>query len=138
MPADSSDRFDTRFRWRRHPQLRNRAITGPTDMDCASGREARSFAVRGIILAQSQRLDDARVAFGIAARDETIDLTAIPGFWDLSRAAMLVAATAYEDVERFRDASALAAHVRTTYRPRAMTTTVSTTRVRRKAVGSGD
>lgn len=134
MPADSTD---TRFRWRRHPQLRNRPVAGPAEMAAASRREARSSAAHGVHLARSERLDEARVAFAIAARDETIDLTAIPGFWELSRGAMLVAAFAYADVDRFRDAAALEAHVRTTYRPRALIQT-SPMRPRRKVVASGD
>lgn len=134
MPADSTD---TRFRWRRHPQLRNRPVADPDETAAASRREAHSSAARGIHLAQSERLNEARVAFAFAARDETIDLTAIPGFWSLSRAAMLVASSAYADVDRFRDASALAAHVRTTYRPRAVTR-IPPTRPRRKVVASGD
>lgn len=135
MPADSTD---TRFRWRRHPQLRNRPVAGPEETAAATRREARSSATHAVLLARRERLDDARVAFAIAARDETIDLTAIPGFWDLSRAAMLVASTAYADVERFRDAAALAAQVRTMYRPRAMPPISPTTRPRRKVVASGD
>lgn len=134
MPADSTD---TRFRWRRHPQLRNRPMWSSEAMAAAFRRETRSSAARGILLARSERLDDARVAFASAARDETIDLTAVPGFWDLSRAAMLVAATAYADVERFRDAAALAAQVRTTYRPRAMSSS-TTMRPRRKGLADGD
>ena len=135
LPADSTD---TRFRWRRHSQLRNRPIAGLEDMATASRQEALSSAARGILLARSERLDDAREAFALAARDRTIDLTAIPGFWDLSRAGMLVASTAYADAERFRDAAALAARVRTTYRPRAMRPVLTTTGQRRKALADGD
>jgi len=64
---------------------------------------------------------EARSAFAQAAVDPSIDLTDLAGFWQLSRSAMLIAAVAYEDVERFRDAAALSARVRTRYRPRALT-----------------
>lgn len=134
MPADSTD---TRFRWRRHPQLRNRPVADPNATAAASLHDAHPSAARGIQLAQHERLTEAREAFAIAARDETIDLTTIPGFWTLSRAGMLEAASAYADVDRFRDAAALAAHIRTTYRPRAVTR-VPLARSRRKVVAGGD
>lgn len=134
MPADS---IDTRFRWRRHPQLRNRPVAGPHEAAAASRREARSSAARGIDLARNERLDEARVAFAYAARDETIDLTTTPGFWNLSRAGMLVASSAYADADRFRDSAALAAHVRTTYRPHAVTR-IPPTRSCRKVTVNGD
>lgn len=120
MPAGDTE---SRFRWRRHPQLRNSPVAGTSQSNAASRRDPRSSAMQGVLLARGQRWEEARAAFAIAAADETTDLTAIPGFWNLSRRAMLVACLAYEDVERFRDAAALAAHVRTTYRPRAVTTT---------------
>lgn len=116
MPAGGNDRP---FPWRRHPQLRNRPATDPVDL-AEGNRKARSLAVRGLFLARSGRLEEARAAFALAARNESIDLTAIPGFWSLSRGAMFAATAAYEDVERFRDASALAARIRKTYRPRAV------------------
>lgn len=129
-PSAPMDRHDGRktmpehdekspFRWRRHPQLRNLAAADSTGSP-AAGRDAHSSAVHGVFLARCGRLEQARVAFAAAARDDTVNLTDTPGFWSLSRRAMLVASAAYADVERFRDASALAAHVRTTYRPRAV------------------
>ncbi len=128
MPADSND---NPFRWRRHPQLRDRPAADPEEVATAARRRASSSAVRGLFLARNGRLEEAREAFAIAARDDTIDLTAIPGFWKLSRSGMLAASAAYEDVARFRDASALAAQIRTTYRPRAVTPVATTTRPRR-------
>lgn len=133
VPADS---VDARFRWRRHPQLRDRPVASQDRSNGVAQRDARSSAARGVRLARSERLDEARVALAKAASDETIDLTAIPGFWDLSRRAMLIACAAYDDVERFRDAAALAAHIRTTYRPRAVAP-LSTTWSRRKVVAGG-
>lgn len=105
------------FRWRRHPQLRNLTATGST---AAADHDAHSWAVHGVFLARCGQVEQARVAFATAARDATVDLTDTPGFWSLPRGAMLAASAAYADVERFRDASALAAHIRTTYRPRAV------------------
>lgn len=133
MPADTSS--DTAFRWRRHPQLRNRPGAAPGDTAAVARREARSSAIRGLFLARGGQLQEARAAFAIAARDEAIDLTAIPGFWTLSRGAMLAAAAAYDDVGRFRDSSALAAQIRTTYRPRAVTP--NPTQPRRNVTASG-
>lgn len=107
------------FRWRRHPQLLNHNETRDPDPDDLE-RGARSAGVRGLFLARSGRLDDARAAFALAASETTIDLTAIPGFWDLSRGGMHAAVYAYEDVERYRDASALGARIRLKYRPRSI------------------
>jgi hypothetical protein len=118
VPVDHSRSGD--FRWRRHPQLLRQAHDAiepdPEDLE----RSARSASVRGLFLARSGRIDDARDAFATAARDASIDLTAIPGFWDLSRGGMVAAVRAYEDVERFRDASALEARIRLKYRPRSV------------------
>lgn len=118
------------FRWRRHPQLRN--LTAADSI----GPDAQSAAARGVFFARRGRLEQARLAFAAAARDETVDLTNTAGFWSLSRGAMLVASDAYADVERFRDASALAAHIRTTYRPR--TLRPLPVRPRRDVTASGD
>jgi len=110
------------FRWRRHPQLL-RSPASDTRHDSEDlERGARSAAIRGLFLARSGRFDEARAAFAVAASEPCVDLTAIPGFWDLSRAGMTAAADAYEDVERFREASALSARVRLRYRPRTVRT----------------
>lgn len=116
LPDDASS-VDV-FRWRRHPQLLEQvgAVFAPE----AEGleRRARSAAVRGLFLARSGRTEEAREAFAIGAAEPSVDLTAIPGFWDLSRAGMLAAVGAYDDVERYREASALGARIRLKYRPR--------------------
>jgi len=109
------------FRWRRHPQLLTRpklSDQDPHDIE----RGARSAAVRGLFLARSGRFGEARSAFAMAASEPTINLTAIPGFWDLPRGGMLAAVRAYEDVKRFREASALGAQIRLKYRPRSIST----------------
>ncbi len=113
------------FKWRRHPQLRDRDAGSGERSAHDRHRDAEAAALRGLFLARGERLGEARAAFAHAAIDPTVDLTELPGFWDLSRGAMLIAAVAYEDVERYRDASALSARVRTRYRPRAMAPVVT-------------
>lgn len=115
--SPDSDTGDV-FRWRRHPQLLNQAdAVNPGDIEDLE-RRARSAAVRGLFLARSGRLDEARSAFAVAATEPAVDLTAIPGFWELTRSGMLAAVGAYEEAGRFREASALGARIRLTYRPR--------------------
>lgn len=112
------------FRWRRHPQLLQLAQHDGTDRPSRTQgqREARAAAVQGLYLARGNRYEEARACFVRAAREETIDLTEVPGFWSLSRSAMQTVIEAYEAVDRLRDASALSAKLRTTYRPRVVTT----------------
>ena len=114
----------TSFRWRRHPQLLQRAQQDETARPSRTPgqREARAAAVQGMYLARGGRHEEAQKCFVRAAREETIDLTEVPGFWSLSRSAMQSVIDAYEVVGRLRDASALAAKLRTTYRPRVVTT----------------
>lgn len=105
-------------RWQRHPQLRARqAEAAPMP---GSERAARLAAERGVLLARGRKLIEAVDEFTVAARDEAIDLAALPGFWDLPRNGMLAAVQAYERVERLRDAAALEARIRHLYRPRAL------------------
>ena len=121
------------FRWRRHPQL----LTTPNQPDTEEfERGARSASIRGLFLARSGRFEEARDAFSIAAEDSGLDLTAIPGFWDLSRGGMQAAVFAYEDVERFRDAAALGARIRLMYRPRSLSSIPAAPVRRRSASGS--
>ncbi len=110
-PSEDSDHL----RWRRHPQLRSDPPVADVDL---SRRAARSAAIQGLFLARGARFDEARAVFAIAAADHALDLTGIPGFWDLSRGGMLAAVGAYEEVGRFREAASLAARIRTRYRPR--------------------
>jgi hypothetical protein len=105
------------FRWRRHPQLLGQP--GPDLLP--SEREARHEAVRGLFAARAGALECAATHFAEAARCEQIDLSAIPGFWQLDRTAMMTAVDAYERAGRIREASALNARIRTMYRPRALT-----------------
>lgn len=112
-PADAAD-----MRWQRHPQLRARQAE-PAPMP-GSERAARLAAERGIILARGRKLVEAVDAFTTAARDASVDLGALPGFWDLPRNGMLAAVQAYERADRLRDAAALEARIRHLYRPRAL------------------
>ena len=121
-------------RWRRHPQLRGRDDSLPS-----SERHARHAAVRGLFNARSGDYEGARLAFAEAAREDALDLTALPGFWSLPRAGMTAAVLAYEDTGRLRDASALAAHLRTVLRPRALSSLpAAPSQERRQAVSTGD
>lgn len=104
------------FRWRRHPQL----LKANTPDLPSDQRGARHDAVRGLYAARAGALEVARDHFARAAACSEIDLSAIPGFWQLSRSAMMTAVDAYEQVERIRDAAALNAQIRTMYRPRAL------------------
>jgi hypothetical protein len=72
----------------------------------------------------------------MAAAETTVDLAAIPGFWQLSRGGMLAAVGAYEDAARFRDASALGAKIRLRYRPRSVAALPETPARKRSASGS--
>jgi hypothetical protein len=105
-------------RWERHPQLRARqAERAPMP---GSERAARLEAERGVILARGGKLVEAVEAFTTAASDASIDLGALPGFWDLPRNGMLAAVRAYERTDRLRDAAALEARIRHLLRPRAL------------------
>ena len=82
-------------------------------------RRARAAALRGLLLARQRRFAAARSAFAEAVRfDPALDLTAIPSFWNLERGGHEAAVGAYEEAGRRREATALSARVRQTYRPR--------------------
>ena len=85
----------------------------------ATERRARAAAFRGWLLARQRRFVSAQAAFAEAARlDPALDLTTIPGFWELERGGHEAAARAYDEIGRGREATALAARLRQTYRPR--------------------
>lgn len=105
-------------RWQRHPQLRTQQSSPVRSM--AGQRAARLEAERGMILARGGKLADAVEAFTTAAEDPAVDLSILPGFWDMPRRSMMTAVRAYEAVDRLRDASALEARIRHTLRPRAL------------------
>lgn len=99
-------------KWRRHPQLRSYEAPLPKDV-----RDGRHEAVRGLFAARAGALDVATRHFSVAAQCEDVDITAIPGFWNLTRGQMQTAVDAYEAVGRYRDAAALDAHIATIFRP---------------------
>lgn len=99
-------------KWRRHPQLREYR-----DPISDSVRSARHEAVRGLCAARAGAAEVAVNHFVIAARCDEVELTAVPGFWTMTRGQMGMAVEAYELVGRYRDAAALDAHIATIFRP---------------------
>lgn len=80
---------------------------------------ARLCAVKGYLRARDGQYDQAREQFALAARlDPNLDLTAVPKFWELPRAAHDSAVAALEDAGRPRDASRLLAIINRRFRPR--------------------
>lgn len=104
------------FRWRRHAQLLDRPMCHLPEEE----RKARHQAVQGLYAARDGALEIAEHHFTLAVAYPGIDLCEIPGFWQLSRSAMMTAVHAYDQVGRLREASALNARIRTQYRPRAL------------------
>lgn len=104
------------FQWRRHVQLLDR----PTSVLPEEERRARQHAVQGLYAARDGALEIAEHHFTSAAASPSIFLCEIPGFWQLSRSAMMTAVHAYDKAGRLRDASALNARIRTQYRPQAV------------------
>ena len=108
---DSREEVES-HRWRRHPQLREYEAPITTDV-----RTARHEAVRGLCAARAGANDVAINHFAIAARCADVDITAVPGFWSLTRGQMQMAVDAYDRVGRIRDAAALDAQIATIFRP---------------------
>lgn len=104
------------FRWRRHAQLLDRPMCHLPEEE----RKARHHAVQGLYAARDGALEIAEHHFTLAVAYPGIDLCEIPGFWQLSRSAMMTAVHAYDEVGRLREASALNARIRTQYRPRVL------------------
>lgn len=105
-------------KWRRHPQLR--AYKAPLSEEVRMGRHE---AVRGLYAASEGALEVATRHFAMAAECLEVDITATPGFWNLTRGQMQTAVDAYESVGRYRDAAALDAHIITMFRPSLVGTT---------------
>lgn len=99
-------------KWRRHAKLR--AYEAPLSIDVRNGRHE---AVRGLFAARAGALDVATQHFTAAACWDEVDLTAVPGFWNLTRGQMQTAVDAYERANRYRDAAALDAQIQTIFRP---------------------
>ena len=126
---------DTDKRWQRHPQLRSQQSVRAS----ISGgeRSARLEAERALILARGGKLAEAVEAFHTAAKDPAVDLSSLPGFWDMPRSSMMTAVRAYEQADRLRDAAALEARIRHLMRPRALRPVPSAARPSRMTA-SGD
>ncbi|MGC4190620.1 MAG: hypothetical protein QM589_05200 [Thermomicrobiales bacterium] len=113
--ASSDGETTGTFRWRRHPALlKSRTTPMPLDEE----QQARLAAVRGVLAARAGDLETASAWFTEAAQDLGIRFQVVPGFWGCTRGGMEAAVAAYEAAGRFRDAAALAATIRTRYRPR--------------------
>lgn len=102
------------FPWRHHPQLLTREEDGTISL---AERRARAAVVRGLFNAHTGDHEAARLAFAEAAREPGINLCEAPGFWRLPRAGLTAAVLAYEDVDRLREAAALAAEITHRLRP---------------------
>lgn len=100
----------------------SRLRVGPPDAPpklSADEQRARLAAIRALRRARQERYDDARDLFADAARlDPTLDLSSVPSFWELPRAAHDAAVAGYEQAGRERDASRLVAVIRRRFRPR--------------------
>jgi hypothetical protein len=95
----------------------------------ADERRARAIALRGLCQARAHRFDAARASFVEATLlDPKLDLAKMPDFWRLPSGAHQAAIEAYEQVGRRRDAVALTAAVRTTFRPKLFRTRPSVSR----------
>lgn len=112
MPSPNASTQHPSHKWRRHPQLRAYESPLPDAV-----RDGRHDAVRGLFAAREGALDVATQHFTLAAQCEEVDITAVPGFWNLTRGQMQTAVDAYEAVGRHRDAAALDAHIATIFRP---------------------
>jgi hypothetical protein len=85
----------------------------------AEERRARAIALRGLCQSRAHRFDAAYASFVEAIlMDPRLDLAKLPDFWRLPSGAHQAAIEAYEQVGRRRDAAALTASVRTTFRPK--------------------
>jgi hypothetical protein len=108
------------------PEAEGLAEVGKTDGPLTvRERRARAAALRALALSRTRRFNGARDAFIEASTlDPQLDLTRIPMFWSLERAAHEAAIEAYQATGREADATVLRAQVRTTYRPRSLSTQV--------------
>lgn len=86
-------------------------------------RRARAIALRGLSQSRAHKFDAAHASFVQATQmDPALDLAKLPDFWRLPSGAHQAAIAAYEFVGRRRDAAALTAAVRSTFRPRLLST----------------
>lgn len=102
------------------PEVETPSVVGSTDGPLSvRERRARAAALRALALSRTRRFSGARDAFIEASTlDPLLDLTRVPMFWSLERAAHEAAIDAYQMTGREAEATVLRAQVRTTYRPR--------------------
>jgi hypothetical protein len=101
-------------------------MVGPSDSESDAGsplsaaeRRARAVAVSALMRVRDGRFDLARDLFAeAAALDPALDLSTVPGFWNLPRRGQEAAVTAYELSDRISDAELLAANLRYRFRPK--------------------
>jgi tetratricopeptide (TPR) repeat protein len=96
-------------------------FTAPLEQDplTPSEERARIYAVKGYLRARDGQYDQAQQHFAQAAGlDPELDLTTVPRFWDLPRAAHDCAVAALEQVGRNREASRLLAIINRRFRPK--------------------
>gem|GEM_PF-6690309 len=92
----------------------------PADLG-PDARKARLLAVQGILHARQGRPDSARAAFALAlTSDPTLDVAAMPTFWDLPRTGCQAAVSACEDAGLPREAAELQTRITYQLRPRAL------------------
>ena len=97
----------------------------------ADEQRARLAAIRALRRARQGRYDDARDLFADAAKlDPALDLSTVPSFWHLPRAAHDAAVAGYEQAGRERDAFRLVAVIRRRFRPRLIPTPPHIARLR--------
>ena len=102
------------YRWRRHPQLLRNPVSSLPDDE----RRARKIAVQGLYCAHNGEIDEAFILFTESLAKCAIDLTKLPTFWQMPRAALLAIVDVYEQAGQLREASTLRARIRTELRPR--------------------
>jgi hypothetical protein len=89
-------------------------------------RRARAIALRGLSQSRAHKFDAAHASFVQATQmDPALDLAKLPDFWRLPSGAHQAAIAAYEFVGRRRDAAALTAMVRSTFKPRLLIPTAA-------------
>lgn len=89
----------------------------------ANERRARAAALRALAFSRTRRFDAAQAAFlDAASLDPLLDLTRVPSFWSLERAAHEAAIAAYVAAGRDGDAAVLRAKVQSVYRPKPLRT----------------
>jgi hypothetical protein len=85
----------------------------------AAERRARAVAVSGLMRVRDGQFELARDLFAeAAALDPALDLSTVPGFWNLPRPGQDAAVAAYELADRTGDAELLAANLRYRFRPK--------------------